>query len=58
MNQLALLVGRLHGRRLTRDRPLWESWVIRLEDGRLVVVFQFSHAMSDGVGAVTALLPS
>ena len=58
MNQLALLVGRLHGRRLTRDRPLWESWVIKgLEDGRLVVVFKFSHAMSDGVGAVTALLP-
>lgn len=58
MNQLALLVGRLHGQRLARDRPLWESWVIQgLKDGRLAVVVKFSHAMSDGVGAVTALLP-
>ena len=58
MNQLAMLVGRLHGQRLDRDRPLWESWVIHgLEDGRLVVVVKFSHAMSDGMGAVTALLP-
>ena len=28
-----------------------------LNDGRLVVVIKFAHAMSDGVGAVTALLP-
>ena len=58
MNQLALMLGRLHGQRLARDRPLWESWVIQgLENARLVVVVKFSHAMSDGVGAVTALLP-
>lgn len=58
MNELALLVGQLHQQRLSRDRALWEAWVVQgLNDGRLVVVIKFAHAMSDGVGAVTALLP-
>jgi diacylglycerol O-acyltransferase / wax synthase len=58
MRELEALVGELHGQRLRRDRPLWEAWVVHgLADGRLVVVIKFSHAMTDGVGAVTSLLP-
>lgn len=58
INELAALVGELHGQRLDRDRPLWEAWVVQgLDDGRLAVLMKFSHAMADGVGAVTSILP-
>jgi diacylglycerol O-acyltransferase / wax synthase len=58
MRELATLVGQLHGQRLDRGRPLWDAWVVQgLTDGRLVVVIKFSHAMTDGVGAVTSMLP-
>ncbi|MGH3958986.1 wax ester/triacylglycerol synthase family O-acyltransferase [Mycobacterium sp.] len=58
MPELDALLGELHGQRLHRDRPLWEAWVVQgLADGRLVVVIKFAHAMSDGVRAVTSVLP-
>ncbi len=58
MRELTALVGELHTQHLRRDRPLWEAWVVQgLADGRLVVVIKFSHAMADGVGAVTSMLP-
>lgn len=58
MAELAALLGELHGQRLRRDRPLWDAWVVQgLDDGRLVVVIKFAHAMTDGVGAVTSVLP-
>ena len=58
MVELVTLVGDLHAQRLRRDRPLWEAWVVHgLADGRLVVVMKFSHALTDGIGAVTSLLP-
>jgi diacylglycerol O-acyltransferase / wax synthase len=58
MQQLSALVEKLHSERLRRDRPLWEGWVVQgLADGRLVVVIKFSHALTDGVGAVTSMLP-
>ncbi|MGE5697182.1 MAG: wax ester/triacylglycerol synthase family O-acyltransferase [Candidatus Sericytochromatia bacterium] len=58
MGELAALVDQLHAQPLDRDRPLWDAWVVEgLCDGRLVVVMKFAHAMSDGVGAVTAMLP-
>jgi diacylglycerol O-acyltransferase / wax synthase len=58
LRELAALVGKLHGQPLDRDRPLWDAWVVQgLTDGRLVVVIKFSHAMTDGVGAVTSMLP-
>lgn len=58
VNELAELVGELHSQCLERDRPLWQAWVVQgLDDGRLAVVIKFSHAMSDGVGAVTSMLP-
>ncbi|MGD9618416.1 MAG: wax ester/triacylglycerol synthase family O-acyltransferase [Mycolicibacterium sp.] len=56
--ELSAVVGELHSRPLDRRRPLWEAWVIQgLADGRLAVAIKFSHAMADGVGAVTSLLP-
>ncbi|GJF11623.1 diacylglycerol O-acyltransferase [Mycolicibacterium cyprinidarum] len=58
MRELNSLIGELHAQPLDRQRPLWDSWVVQgLADGRLVVVIKFSHAISDGVGAVTSLLP-
>ncbi len=58
MGELTTLIGELHGERLDRDRPLWDAWVVQgLADGRLVVVIKLSHAMTDGVGAVTSMLP-
>ncbi len=58
MRELAALVDQLHAQPLGRDRPMWDAWVVQgLTDGRLVVVLKFAHAMTDGVGAVTAMLP-
>ncbi|MCB0924536.1 MAG: wax ester/triacylglycerol synthase family O-acyltransferase [Mycobacterium sp.] len=58
LRELAALVGDLHEQRLDRNHPLWQAWVVQgLNDGRLAVVLKFSHAMSDGVGAVTSILP-
>ena len=58
MAELADLIGELHAQLLDRQRPLWDAWVVQgLGDGRLVVVVKVSHAMADGVGAVTSLLP-
>jgi WS/DGAT/MGAT family acyltransferase len=58
MRELTALVDQLHAQPLDRDRPLWDAWVVQgLTDGRLVVVMKFAHAMTDGVGAVTTLLP-
>ena len=58
MRDLTALVDQLHAQPMDRNRPLWDAWVVRgLSDGRLVVVLKFAHAMSDGVGAVTSMLP-
>jgi diacylglycerol O-acyltransferase / wax synthase len=58
MAELTALLGELHEQRLDRDRPLWDAWVVQgLADGRLAVVIKFAHAMTDGVGAVTSMLP-
>src|ERR1700739_4520864 len=58
LRELAALVDQLHAQPLDRDRPLWDAWVVQgLTDGRLVVVMKFAHAMADGVGAVSSMLP-
>lgn len=59
MQELTTLIGELHAQPLDRNRPLWDAWVVQgLSDGRLVVLIKFSHAMADGVGAVTSVLPA
>ena len=57
--QVAALIDDIHRHRLGHDKPLWEAWVIEgLADGRLALAVKFSHALSDGVGAVHRLLPT
>ena len=51
--QLKELTARVQSRRLDRNRPLWEIYVVEgLADGRLAVITKTHHAMVDGVAAV------
>ncbi|MHA6781527.1 WS/DGAT/MGAT family O-acyltransferase [Pseudonocardia saturnea] len=51
--QLRELVGRLQGRRLDRDRPLWEIYLVEgLEDGGFAIITKTHHAMVDGLSSI------
>lgn len=51
--QLCELVARIMGRRLDRDRPLWEMYLVEdLADGRFAIVSKTHQAVVDGVTAV------
>lgn len=46
------MVADVMERRLDRDRPLWECWVVDgLQDGRWAVVMKVHHCVADGIAA-------
>ncbi|MGD0701023.1 MAG: wax ester/triacylglycerol synthase family O-acyltransferase [Trebonia sp.] len=50
--QLADLMARVMSRRLDRDHPLWEYWVVEgLARDRWALISKVHHCMIDGVGA-------
>jgi len=51
--QLRELVARVQSRRLDRDRPLWEMYLVEgLKHDRFAVITKTHHAMVDGLSAV------
>ncbi len=51
--QLQDLVGRLMGKSLDRNRPLWEIYLVEgLEEGRVGIITKTHQAMVDGVSAI------
>jgi diacylglycerol O-acyltransferase / wax synthase len=55
-HQLADQVARIIGRRMDRQHPLWEVYVIEgLSDGRWALLTKFHHATIDGASGVIML---
>ena len=51
--QLYELVARVQSRRLDRDRPLWEMYLVEgLSENRFALITKTHHAMVDGIAAV------
>lgn len=54
--QLQDLLGRLFGQHMSRDRPLWELWLVEgLADGRFAMVHRMHHALVDGIASINVL---
>ncbi len=54
--QLAAQVARIHERRLDRDRPLWELYVIHgLASGHVAMLTKIHHAVVDGLSGAEIL---
>ncbi len=50
------LIGDLMERRLDRDHPLWECWIVEgLADGRWAALIKIHHCIADGISAVRML---
>lgn len=55
--QLFAAASRIHETRLTRDRPLWEIYLVRgMGDGRTGMISKVHHCMVDGVGGISLLM--
>lgn len=56
IRELLELVSRLHGTRMTSERPMWECHVIEgLADGRIALYTKVHHSLIDGVSAMRLL---
>lgn len=54
--ELFQLVADVISRRLDRDRPLWEIWIIEgLSDNRWAMLTKIHHCMADGIAAAHML---
>lgn len=50
------LVADVMERRLDRDRPLWECWIIEgLADGRWAILMKLHHCIADGIATMRML---
>jgi diacylglycerol O-acyltransferase / wax synthase len=55
-NELFRVVADVLERRLDRDRPLWECWVIEgLKSNRWAMLMKIHHCMADGISATRML---
>jgi diacylglycerol O-acyltransferase / wax synthase len=55
-NELFRVVADVLERRLDRDRPLWECWVIEgLKSNRWAILMKIHHCMADGISATRML---
>lgn len=56
IRELADFVADVEGRKLDRDHPLWEMWVIEgLERGKIALVAKMHHATIDGLSGAELL---
>lgn len=56
IRELLEFVGRVHGNRLSFERPLWEFYVIEgLEDGRVATYTKMHHSLVDGISSMRLL---
>jgi diacylglycerol O-acyltransferase len=54
--ELFRVVARVLERRLDRDRPLWECWVVEgLKDNRWAILLKIHHCVADGMAAIRIL---
>ncbi|NUM54766.1 MAG: wax ester/triacylglycerol synthase family O-acyltransferase [Candidatus Hydrogenedentes bacterium] len=53
VSQLSALSGRILGKMLDRDKPLWELYLVNgLEGGRSAIISKVHHCLADGITGV------